>query len=103
VAIIGASIGTQEGITFAAAHPDQVHGAALLSAFDSWEIEEAIQSYPGRVLIMASEGDKAATQVTRQLAKLPPKAKTVILKNSDRHGTQMLGSELKIEPILLDW
>ena len=23
--------------------------------------------------------------------------------NSDRHGTQMLGSELKIEPILLDW
>jgi non-lysosomal glucosylceramidase len=103
VAIIGASIGTQEGITFAAAHPDQVSGVALLSAFASWEIEQAIQRYPGRVLIMATNGDKAATQVTGQLKELAPKARTVILKNSDRHGTQMLGSELKIEPILLGW
>lgn len=103
MAIIGASIGTQEGLTFAAAHPEQVRGAALLSTFASWEIEDAIQSYPGAVLLLASQGDVAATQVSRQLAKLAPKAKLVILKNSDRHGTQMLRSELKVEPILLDW
>jgi len=103
VAVIGASIGTQEGLTFAAAHPAQVRGAALLSTFASGEIERAIQSFPGAVLLMASEGDKAATQVTRQLAQLAPKAGVVILKNSDRHGTQMLRSELNVEPILLDW
>jgi hypothetical protein len=52
---------------------------------------------------MASEGDVAATQVTRQLAKLVPSTKVFILPSSDRHGTQMLRSNLKIEPILLDW
>jgi hypothetical protein len=52
---------------------------------------------------MATEGDKAATQVTRQLAKLVPTAKVHLLKNSDRHGTQMLKSGLNIEAILLDW
>lgn len=103
LALIGASIGTQEAITFAAAHPDQVRGVAMLSTFVSDEIERAIQTYPGPILLMAAEGDKAATQVTRQLAKIVPKAEVFILKNSDRHGTQMLRSELKIEPILLKW
>jgi pimeloyl-ACP methyl ester carboxylesterase len=103
IALIGASIGTQEAITFAAVHPDQVRGVAMLSTFDSNTIEQAIQTYPGPVLLMATEGDKAATLVTRQLAKIVPKAEVFILKNSDRHGTQMLRSELKIETILLDW
>ncbi len=101
--LMGASIGTQEALTFAAAHPEQVRGVAMLSSFASGEIERAIQSYPGALMLMASEGDKAATQISRQLAKLAPKAEVVILKNSDRHGTQMLKSNLKIEPILLDW
>jgi dienelactone hydrolase len=103
LAIIGASIGTQEAIAFAAAHPDQVRGVALLSTFRSGEIERAVQSYPGPILLMATEGDTAATQVTRQLAQLVPTAKVYILKNSDRHGTQMLQSSLNIEAILLDW
>ena len=103
IALIGASIGTQEAITFAAVHPDQVRGVAMLSTFASHIIEQAIQTYPGPVLLMATEGDKAATLVTRQLAKIVPKAEVFILKNSDRHGTQMLRSELKIETILLDW
>lgn len=101
--IIGASIGTQEAITFAAAHPDEVRGVAMLSTFVSGEIERAIQSYPGPVLLAATEGDTAATQVTRDLAQLVPKAEVFILKNSDRHGTQMLRSSLNIEAILLDW
>jgi dienelactone hydrolase len=103
LAIMGASIGTQEGITFAAAHPEEVRGVALLSTFASGEIERAIQTYPGPVLLLATEGDKAATQVTRQLAKLVPQAEVHLLKNSDRHGTQMLRSSLNIEAILLDW
>jgi pimeloyl-ACP methyl ester carboxylesterase len=103
VAVIGASIGTQEGITFAAAHPDQVRGVALLSTFASGEIERAMQAFPGSMLLMATEGDRAATQVTRQLAKLVPAAKVYLLPNSDRHGTQMLRSNLKIEPLLLAW
>jgi dienelactone hydrolase len=103
LAVMGASIGTQEAITFAAAHPDQVRGVALLSTFTSGQIERAIQIYPGPVLLMATEGDTAATQVTRQLAQLVPKVETVLLKNSDRHGTQMLGSELNVEAVLLDW
>jgi non-lysosomal glucosylceramidase len=103
IALIGASIGTQEAITFAAVHPDQVRGVAMLSTFASKAIEQAIQTYPGPVLLIATEGDKAATLVTRQLAKIVPKAEVFILKNSDRHGTQMLRSELKIETILLDW
>jgi dienelactone hydrolase len=103
LAVMGASIGTQEAITFAAAHPDQVRGVALLSAFTSGQIERAIRIYPGPILLMATEGDTAATQVTRQLAQLVPKVETVLLKNSDRHGTQMLGSELNVEAILLDW
>jgi pimeloyl-ACP methyl ester carboxylesterase len=103
IAIIGASIGTQEAITFAAAHPDEVRGVALLSTFTSREIERAVQTYPGPLLLIATEGDKAATQVTRQLAKLVPTAEVHLLKNSDRHGTQMLRSGLNIEAILLDW
>jgi pimeloyl-ACP methyl ester carboxylesterase len=103
IAFIGASIGTQEAITFASAHPDQVRGVAMLSTFASQAIDQAVQVYPGPLLIMASSGDKAATKVTRQLAKLVSQAEIRILNNSDRHGTQMLGSELKVEPILLDW
>lgn len=103
IAFIGASIGTQEAIFFAAAHPDQVRGVAMLSTFTSRDIEWGLQNYPGPILFMASEGDRAAAQVTRQFAQMLPEAEVFILKNSDRHGTQMLRSDLKIEPILLDW
>ncbi len=103
MALIGASIGTQEAITFAAAHPDQVRGAALLSTFASGEIQRAVLIYPGPILLMATEGDKAATQETNRLVKLAPTAEVYILKDSDRHGTQMLQSPLNIEAILLDW
>jgi non-lysosomal glucosylceramidase len=103
LAIIGASIGTQEGLTFAAAHPDQVRGVAMLSTFRSGAIERALQTFPGSILLMATEGDRAAMQITRQFAKIVPTAQVFILKNSDRHGTQMLGSELRVEAILLEW
>jgi pimeloyl-ACP methyl ester carboxylesterase len=103
IALIGASIGTQEAIAFAALHPDQVRGVAMLSTFASDEIEWGVQTYPGPILLMATEGDVAATLVSRQLARLVPRAELFILEESDRHGTQMLRSELEIEPILLDW
>jgi pimeloyl-ACP methyl ester carboxylesterase len=101
--VVGASIGTQEAITFAAAHPDQVRGVAMMSTFDSGEIQRGMLIYPGPILLMATEGDKAATQVTNQLVQMVPRAEVYILKNSDRHGTQMLQSDLHVEPILLDW
>ncbi|NJN95092.1 MAG: hypothetical protein HC875_13800 [Anaerolineales bacterium] len=101
--VIGASIGTQEAVTFAAAHPDEVRGVAMLSTFVSSEIERAIKTYPGPILLAATAGDVAATQVTQDLAKLVPRAEVFILKNSDRHGTQMLRSQLNIEAILLKW
>jgi dienelactone hydrolase len=103
IALIGASIGTQEAITFAALHPDQVRGVAMLSTFASNEIEWGVKTYPGPILLVATKGDVAATQVTRQLARLVSEAEIFILEESDRHGTQMLRSELEIEPILLDW
>jgi non-lysosomal glucosylceramidase len=103
IVLIGASIGSQEAITFAAAHAAEVRGVAMLSTFASGQIERAVQTYPGPILLMATEGDKAATQITRQLAQSVPAAEVRLLKRSDRHGTQMLGSELKIETILLDW
>jgi pimeloyl-ACP methyl ester carboxylesterase len=103
IALIGASIGTQEAISFAGLHPDQVRGVAMLSSFASRDIEQGLQTYPGPILLMATEGDLAAAQVTRQFAQMVPRAAVFILKNSDRHGTQMLRSDLKIEPILLDW
>ncbi len=103
IALVGASIGTQEAITFAETNPDKVRGVAMLSTFASNDIERAIRTYPGPILLMATEGDVAATQVSRQLAKAVPRAELFILKNSDRHGTQMLGSELKIELPLLGW
>ena len=101
--LIGASIGTQEGLTFAAEHPDQVRGVALLSTFRSGEIEQALLTYPGPVLLLASEGDAAATKVSRELARRVPRAELFIMEDSSRHGTQMLASELNVEPILLDW
>lgn len=100
--IVGASIGANVAVTYAAADPD-VRTLVLLSPGLEYRgvHAEGINLVEKPILIVASSEDKYSADSTEALAARNPLVET-ILYNGAGHGTQMF-SKSQLQPTLFDW
>ena len=101
--IIGASIGANTAINYAATD-SSVKGVALLSPGMNYHnilVSDAIAKYNGKILLVASKGDKYSFDSVTKMKGINPKAE-LITYNGDAHGTDMFAVN-PLEEELLNW
>lgn len=105
LAIIGASVGANIALNYAAEDPG-ILGAVLLSPgldYRGVTTEDALKRYGDRLLlIVASEEDSYAASSSETLAAEAANAELVMLSDQG-HGTRMLNEESGLEQTILDW
>lgn len=90
--VVGASVGANAALAYAAATPG-VRAAALLSAGDVYQQIDATgpaASYHGALLFLASQGDAYAASSAKDLSARHPGAHDVAIVDGGAHGTQLL-------------
>jgi pimeloyl-ACP methyl ester carboxylesterase len=90
--LVGASVGANEALRFAAGDPN-VTAVALLSAGDSYrglDATGAASRFGGSILFLASQDDSYAAQSARDLAARHPGAHEVDVIAGSAHGTNLL-------------
>ncbi len=106
IVIIGASIGANVAINYAATDP-QVRGVALLSPgldYRGIKTPDAVKQYKERPLfIAASSEDSYAAQSAQTLDQLAQGPHRLLILQNQGHGTQMLGKANGLEEALLSW
>ncbi len=107
LALVGASIGANLALNFAASEP-AVKSLVLLSPgldYRGVKTEAAMKAYGARpVLFIASKTDTYAAQSVDALAKLAQgKKQQVQTYENAGHGTQMLGQADGLEDLVLNW
>ncbi len=106
IGFIGASIGANLSLNFAATQP-AVKAVALLSPgldFQGVKTEGAIVTYgPRPLLLIASSEDTESASAVVTLDKLALGKRTVKMYEGQGHGTRMLGRQNGVEELILDW
>ncbi len=106
IVVMGASIGANIAINYAA-QDEKIVGAALLSPgldYRGVKTGDAVKQFGDRPLfIAASEEDEYATQSARQLDNQAQGPHTLLILENQGHGTQMLGKNNGLEEALLQW
>lgn len=106
IVLLGASIGANIAINYAAQDPEIV-GVALLSPgldYHGVKTEEAVRQYGARPLfIAASSEDAYAVQSARKLDSLAQGPHQLLILDNQGHGTQMLGKDNGLEEALFQW
>ena len=106
IALIGASIGANIAINYAANDPG-IQGVALLSPgmdYHGVTTPEAVEAYGKRPLFLAaSSEDTYAYGSVQELGKLAQGRVQLILFDGQGHGTQMLGRGNGLEEDILQW
>ncbi len=104
--IIGASIGANIALRYAASDPD-IAGVVLLSpGLDYRQVTtaDAMPAYGERpILIAASSEDSYAADSARQLDSLAAGPHQLLIYDGQGHGTRMLGKGNGLETAILDW
>jgi dienelactone hydrolase len=107
IAVIGASIGANLSLNYAADHPD-VAAAVLLSPgleYRGVETQRALQRYvPRPLLLMASEGDAYAAQTCTTLAGEADETFVELrMFPGSAHGTDLLAVSDAAAPQIMQW
>ena len=106
VAILGASIGANAALVYAAEHL-AVRAVALLSPgldYRGLITEDAAVSYGGRpALISASKGDGYAALSSQKLAEKIGASASLKIYEGAEHGTRLFSEQKDFEQFLLDW
>ena len=106
IGLIGASIGANLSLNFAATQP-AVKTLVLLSPgldFEGIKTEGAMQAYgPRPVLLVASAEDKESADAITALDKLALGKHTLKMVEGQGHGTRMLGRQNGIEETIVNW
>ncbi len=105
--LVGASIGANLALAFAAAHPDVVKGVVLLSPgldYRGVATEPAVSKYPGRMLLYSSQGDEYSYQSVQRLAQLAGAARGMARYYSgDGHGTDLMLTHAEMSAAIVAW
>ena len=105
IAIVGASIGANLALDFAASH-GVVRSVVLLSPgldYRGIKTERAMQEYDRPVLIVASAEDQYAAESSRKLDSLAQGKHQLQIYQGAGHGTQMLEHEPSLSDLILTW
>lgn len=106
IVIVGASIGANVGINFAADNPDRIRGVAMISPgmeYRGVATESAMKTYKKRVFLVASKGDKYSAKTVGILSKIQPDRCVLKIFSDSRHGTALFTNEPELAPMLIDW
>lgn len=105
-AVLGASIGANAALVYAASHPE-VKAVALLSPgldYRGIVTEEAAAAYGRRpVLVVAAKEDGYAAMSAQKLAEKIGASATLKIYEGGEHGTRLFKEEKDFGGFLLDW
>jgi len=103
IAIIGASIGANIALTYAA-KDDSIKTIILLSPgldYRGVKTQDVIKQFKNPVLIIASEGDTYSADSSRTLSSLSKNSQLKLYKGLN-HGTNLLGNE-DVNSVIIEW
>lgn len=106
ISIIGASIGANLAINYAAKHPKKIKAIALLSPGLSYKHIETAQpmgSWGGPVFLTASKGDNYSAKTVKTLSQINPGRCETVLYSGGAHGTLIFNAHKDLAQKLLDW
>ena len=104
IGIIGASIGANIGLKYAATDAD-IKGIILLSPgldYQGVKTEDAMKSYGRSLLIVASSTDQYSAKSSQTLYELSPSGDLKFFKVAG-HGTEMFNEFTNLDQIILGW
>jgi len=106
IVLIGASIGANIAINYAAQDPD-IKGVALLSPgldYRGVTTTDAVKAYGKRPLFLAASSEDAyAYGSAQELGRMADGRVQLLLLDGQGHGTQMLGKDDGLEEAILTW
>lgn len=104
VAIIGASIGANAAIKYAASDPSVKTVIALSPGFDyhGLRIDDVAPYLGRRILVVASSGDQYSYNTMRKLSEMNKDIETDTI-TGDKHGTDMFGTGKGVESEIFRW
>lgn len=106
IAIVGASIGANIALAFAARRPEVPAVVLLAPGLDyrGVKTEEPARLYAGRpALLAATEGDEYSAVSVRELAKLIGPSAAMKIYPGTEHGTDMFASQPGLIALIVDW
>jgi dienelactone hydrolase len=104
IAIMGASIGANTALNYAAADK-QIAAVALLSPgldYHGVKTEGTIKSYIGPIFIAASKEDEPAASSSQRLYELANEPKQIKMYNNAGHGTRIF-DKTDLKDVLVKW
>jgi pimeloyl-ACP methyl ester carboxylesterase len=93
VGVVGASIGANLSVMYAAQHPGQIKSVVLLSPGQEYhgvKPADAIRKYPGKMLFYASPGDDYSYKSVEAFIASAKDRAMFMKMEGDGHGTQLL-------------
>jgi dienelactone hydrolase len=105
IALIGASIGANASVVAASREGANIKTVVLLSCGINYRgvtTEDAVRSYHGPVLIVATDEDKYSAESSRKLAQWAGDATLKIYKGK-LHGTNIFRAHDDLGPTILKW
>jgi pimeloyl-ACP methyl ester carboxylesterase len=106
IAVVGASIGANTALAYAAQNSDRVKAVALLSPglkYRSVGSLEPMAKYKGFVYLAASKYDDYATQAVFALKTIHPSRVTAKVFSGKSHGTNLFIENKGFAKTLADW
>ena len=105
ITIIGASIGANTAALLTVEMP-YIKRIVLLSPglnYKGLEPADAIMTFNGQILLVASQGDEYSYNSVREMAALNPDHCTLMIFEGDAHGTDIINGNPDAMQALVDW
>ncbi len=102
--LIGASIGANTALAYAAVHPEQVSAVVLLSPgldYRGITTEDKLTNYTGPLFIAVSKGDSYSYNSSLRLVELAPSATLQVYEGSAHGTTMFFGTD--VQSRILGW
>ena len=105
ISIIGASIGANAAINFAA-EEKSLKSLILLSPgieYRGIKTERAIRKYYGPLLILVGKNDKYSYDSSERLFKISPSSSKLESYETSNHGTELILKTAGVKELIKDW
>ena len=106
VGIVGASVGANIGVGYAAKHPGAIKAVALLSPGKNYrgvDAVAAVQAYPGKMLFYSAPGDSYSYNSSKALVAMAKDRSLFRDFPGKVHGTRVFAHGGKYMSDILDW
>jgi len=106
IAIIGASIGANLAVKYAAEHPDRIRGVVLLSPglrYRGIETKPAVKAFGGQMLFYAGSGDEYSARSVAALGNLAGDRGAVRYYPGGEHGTRLFAKHPEMIDKIIKW